>query len=77
MTKLEVRCLECKGLDLQKFPETAKNGFGWCTLHKAPHFVSVRMARNCAEFDAAPPDVVGPRHAWAERLPLFRARDNT
>lgn len=66
MTRIEargVRCLDCRGVDLQKFPDTARNGFGWCTLHAVPHFVSVTMARNCMEFDAAPADAVKERAA--------------
>lgn len=72
MSRIEargIRCLECSGLDLQKFPEASKVGHGWCTLHAVPHYVAVAMARNCADFQPAPADVVAARDAWAARLP--------
>jgi hypothetical protein len=77
MSRAETRgvtCLACSGLDLQAHPEKAHTGFGWCKLAAAPHFVAARMARNCADFDPAPPEVVKPRDAWAVKLPLFFER---
>jgi hypothetical protein len=71
-----IRCLECKGLDLQTYKEQAKLGFGWCLLAELPHFVSAAMARNCRDFDQAPPEVVGPREKWADKLPLFPKRQD-
>jgi hypothetical protein len=66
-----VTCLECAGLDLKKYEEQAKNGFGWCAAAELPHFVSVRMARNCFDFAPAAPDVVEKRQRWADKMPLF------
>lgn len=68
-----VTCLQCSGLDLQAHADVAKLGYGWCRLAELPHFVAARMARNCADFDPAPDEIVGPRVAWADRLPLFGA----
>lgn len=66
-----VRCLECRGLDLQSHPEQARGGFGWCALKPVPQFVSAGMARNCLEFEAAPEDVVAPREAWDNGRRMF------
>lgn len=72
-----IRCLECTKLDLQTNKEQAKGGFGLCTAAIDLRFVSAPMARNCIDFDPAPPDVVKPRNDWAERLPIFpKKQDN-
>jgi hypothetical protein len=60
-----VRCLDCKALDMRKYPDAATNGFGWCPAPEVGHFVSVTMARNCMDFDAAPAE------AAKQRAPLI------
>lgn len=69
-----IRCLDCHSIDLKTRPEISKGGFGQCTAWNPVRFVSFSMSRNCAEFTAAPADLVEARDTWAASQPMFWQR---
>lgn len=63
-----VECLNCKNLDLKSCPAEAKEGYGRCTIDPPGVFVRVQMARNCASYDPAAPEIVEARIVWAAKI---------
>jgi hypothetical protein len=61
-------CLQCKSLDLQKYPNHSKAGIGRCEHEAlAGTFVSLGFKRQCSKFMAADAAVSAKRIEWYGR----------
>lgn len=65
---MAVTCLQCKRLDLQKFPKHSATGFGRCPLDPVGSFVRLNLARSCDKFQQADAAKVAGRVAWYGKL---------
>ena len=62
-----MNCLDCKRLDLQTHKKHTLAGVGQCLAMEKWHFVSFTVARDCANYQPAPPDVVKARKEWSRK----------
>lgn len=63
-----MNCLQCARLNLTKFPNHARVGFGRCELETMPGvFMSISFEHKCTDFTAAPEDIKQKRIEWAAK----------
>lgn len=69
-----ITCTSCANLDMQRYPEAAKNGWAVCRVYPAPTFVRVQMIRNCDKYQEAPEDQAKARESWLNKntVPMWQ-----
>ena len=59
-----MKCLHCSNLDLQRFKEHARVGFGWCKLEPVGVFMGISRDDKCSKWKQADAEVIAKRDEW-------------
>jgi hypothetical protein len=68
-----VKCINCKHIDLKRYPKHSNNGMAPCKLLKdLGVFMTLNFERNCERYEKASEAILIKRQAWAEQIEMFR-----